>query len=133
MGASEISINGLYEFGAGTSLARIERLLWVDPGKFVAILIEVRGAHSKEHAVPYRTFYDDVAHGTARLIEELPEFKYLMQPDAAYSPAQIRERDDRCAAMELFLTAPPEKRFDPCERAKLFSQITGRKASFTDE
>src|ERR1700756_713850 len=127
MGASKISINGLYEFGAGTPLARVERLLWIDPAKFAAILIEVRGAHSREHSVPYRMFYDDVAYGTARPVEELPEVKYLMQPDTAFSPAQIRERDDRCAAMETFLAAPPEKRFDPCERAKLFSQITGRK------
>ncbi len=133
MGASKISINGLYEFGTGTPLARVERLLWVDPAKSVAILIEVRGEHSREHSVPYRTFYDDVAHGTARPVEELPALKYLMQPDTAFSQAQIRERDDRCVAMEVFLAEPPEKRFDPCERAKLFSQIAARKSSFTDE
>jgi hypothetical protein len=132
MGESKISINGLYEFGAGTPLARIERLLWVDPTKSIAILIEVRDAHSREHSVSYRTFYSDVAHGTARPVEEPPEFKYLMQPDSAFSPAQIRERDDRCAAFEVFFKEPPEKRFDPCERSKLFGQITSRTPSFTD-
>lgn len=132
MGASEISLNGLYEFGTGTPFERVERLLWIDRAR-VAVLIEVRGAHSREHSVSYRTFYDDVSNRTARRVEELPEFTYLMQPDSAFSATQIRERDDRYAAMRIFLEAPPEKRFDPSERAKLFAEIVSRQASFTDE
>lgn len=133
MRAPRPSLNGLYEFGTGTALVRTERLLWIDPGKFVAILIEVRSPQAWEHSVPYKTFYDDVSNGTARLIEELPEFRYLMQPDSAFSAAQIRERDDRCAAMEIFLKKPPEERFDPRERAKAFAEISSRPPHFREE
>jgi hypothetical protein len=133
MRAPRISVNGLYEYGTGTPLVRTERLLWIDSAKIVAILIEVRGPHSREHSVPYGTFFDDVEHFTARPVEELPEFSYLMQPDSAFSAAQIRERDERYAAMEIFLKKPPQEQFDPHERAKTFAEIASRKTAFTDE
>jgi putative transposase len=128
-----LCVNRLYEYAGGTVIARTERLLWVDQSSAIAVLINVFSNTAREHRIAYSSFYDDVSHGVAKPVEEPPLFSYFRQPANAFSRPQLLERDERLAAIDVFLKAPPEQRFDPIERSRLFSQITSRIPRLTSE